>query len=51
MEIISNSACNAPDSYNGAVLPGMICAGEPQGGVDACQVSSQQCYQCHHPSL
>lgn len=51
MEIISNSACNAPNSYNGAVLPGMICAGEPQGGVDACQVSSQQRYQCNHPSL
>lgn len=49
--IISNDVCNAPANYNGAVLPGMLCAGVPQGGVDACQVSSRQCYQCHHPSL
>ncbi|XP_039701268.1 transmembrane protease serine 11D, partial [Pteropus medius] len=38
--IISNSVCNAPTSYNGAVLSGMLCAGVPQGGVDACQGDS-----------
>ncbi|XP_016068685.1 PREDICTED: transmembrane protease serine 11D [Miniopterus natalensis] len=38
--IISNNVCNAPTSYNGAVLPGMLCAGVPQGGVDACRGDS-----------
>ncbi|XP_036082382.1 transmembrane protease serine 11D, partial [Rousettus aegyptiacus] len=40
VNIISNSECNAPTSYNGAVLPGMLCAGVPKGGVDACQGDS-----------
>ena len=39
VNIISNNICNAPAGYNGAVLSGMLCAGVPQGGVDACQVS------------
>ncbi|XP_049742122.1 transmembrane protease serine 11D [Elephas maximus indicus] len=38
--IISNNVCNAPASYNGAVLPGMLCAGLPDGGADACQGDS-----------
>ncbi|XP_004681519.1 PREDICTED: transmembrane protease serine 11D [Condylura cristata] len=40
VNIISNEACNAPNSYNGAILPGMLCAGVPEGGVDACQGDS-----------
>lgn len=44
VRIISNDVCNAPTSYNGAVRPGMLCAGLPQGGVDACRVSSWQYY-------
>lgn len=51
VNIISNEVCNEPFSYNGAVLPGMLCAGVPYGGVDACQVSSRQFYQCYHSSL
>ncbi|XP_054995975.1 transmembrane protease serine 11D [Sorex araneus] len=40
VNIISNEACNAPYMYNGAITPGMICAGVPEGGVDACQGDS-----------
>ncbi|PNI82598.1 TMPRSS11D isoform 1 [Pan troglodytes] len=40
VRIISNDVCNAPYSYNGAILSGMLCAGVPQGGVDACQGDS-----------
>ncbi|XP_006902786.1 PREDICTED: transmembrane protease serine 11D [Elephantulus edwardii] len=40
VRIIRNSVCNAPDKYNGAILPGMVCAGVPNGGVDACQGDS-----------
>ncbi|XP_016046874.1 transmembrane protease serine 11D [Erinaceus europaeus] len=40
VNIISNSACNAPDRYNGAIFSGMVCAGVPGGGVDACQGDS-----------
>ena len=51
VNIISNTVCNAPAGYNGAVLSGMLCAGLPEGGVDACQVSSKQPYPCHCSSL
>ena len=51
VNIISNNVCNAPSSYNGAILPGMLCAGLSQGGADACQVSSRQCYPRYQPSL
>ncbi|XP_012500788.1 PREDICTED: transmembrane protease serine 11D [Propithecus coquereli] len=41
VRIISNDVCNAPASYNGAVLSGMLCAGTSQGSiVDACQGDS-----------
>jgi secreted trypsin-like serine protease len=38
--IVANGVCNAPQSYNGAILETMLCAGFPQGGVDTCQADS-----------
>lgn len=37
VKIISRSICNK--LYDDAVTPRMLCAGNLQGGVDACQVS------------
>lgn len=36
--VISRALCNAPNSYNGSVRADMFCAGNMNGGVDACQV-------------
>lgn len=37
VNIISHHTCNK--MYDDAVTPRMLCAGNVQGGVDACQVS------------
>jgi trypsin len=37
---VSNDTCNAPDSYNKAIRPSMLCAGKAAGGGDACQGDS-----------
>lgn len=34
--IVTRAACNVPESYNGLIQPGQMCAGFINGGVDAC---------------
>lgn len=41
VSIINHKTCNK--MYDDAVTPRMICAGNIQGGVDACQVSRSFC--------
>ena len=38
--IVSNTVCNEPQSYNGDILPSMLCAGHAAGGVDSRQGDS-----------
>jgi len=38
--LVDNATCNAKDAYNGAIKPGMMCAGYRAGGIDACQGDS-----------
>ncbi len=37
---VGNDTCNEPESYNGRISSGMLCAGRREGGVDACQGDS-----------
>jgi secreted trypsin-like serine protease len=33
---VDNTTCNARDSYDGGIKPGMLCAGYQKGGKDSC---------------
>ncbi|XP_062055241.1 transmembrane protease serine 11C-like [Lepus europaeus] len=40
IKIIDNEMCNSPKAYAGVITSGMLCAGFPEGRVDACQGDS-----------
>lgn len=41
--VISNAQCNT--QYGGMITAGMLCAGFPEGGRDACQMDSGKNYE------
>ncbi len=40
LPLVSAEVCNAPEAYNGQVSARMLCAGYPEGTVDACRGDS-----------
>ncbi|XP_043762558.1 transmembrane protease serine 11E-like [Cervus elaphus] len=40
VDLIDTKSCNAPQAYNNAITPAMLCAGSLKGNRDACQGDS-----------
>ncbi|MBX2837000.1 MAG: serine protease [Gammaproteobacteria bacterium] len=38
--VVSQATCNAPESYNGFIEEGQVCAGFKNGGIDSCSGDS-----------
>uniref|UniRef100_A0A672UQ53 Peptidase S1 domain-containing protein n=1 Tax=Strigops habroptila TaxID=2489341 RepID=A0A672UQ53_STRHB len=51
IRIINTATCNRREVYNGAITPGMLCAGYLKGEVDACQVNRSLLQQASNCSV
>ena len=40
LPLVDNATCNTKEAYDGAIKPGMMCAGYREGGINSCQGDS-----------